>query len=169
MLQYPARWIRRICTGATGVLLAAPVALRAQQGQHVQLQQDHDDDPRTARTIAVLGVSTLPDDQRAIVYIRPHQRPSIAVVVRDGGGTAADLAAGYETALRMVKSDVVQHPKPGQESAQLRAVIGRSDVRALSPEQNAAYSRSLDHLAHSPHMQVSGIGDGKLLHIKRRG
>ncbi len=130
---------------------------------------DKDGDPRTASKIAIFGVSALPDSQRAVVYLRTRQHPSIVVVTRVQGGNASDLAAGYEAALKLVRSPGLNAALSRPDPTQMRVIVKQSDVARISATQKTAFAAYYGYLVKAPqHRSLPGIGEGQLIYIDKR-
>ena len=104
-----------------------------------------------------------------MVYVRPDQFPALLVVIREEAGTAEDLAAGYELALRLVGPGGLLQKKKDVSLQPTRIVLGPAQVHPLSEEQRPSILRSFKDLSRARHMTVPGIGTGRLLAIRKRG
>jgi len=113
----------------------------------------------------VMALSTLPADQRAVVYVRTNQFPGILVVIRRGTGTAEDLAAGYKTARRMVDPRTGLKGRMQGRGTTARAYVDSSQVRPLTGAEQAAFALYLEHLSQVAEFTIEGIGTGPLLRI----
>jgi hypothetical protein len=150
---------------ALSLLLLPFTAAPAQSSR----DDERENDPRTTTRIAVLAVSDLPADQRAVVYLCPRAQPSVVIVTRADGASSADLAAGYETALKLVRSQKMRGADLSQGTQLLRVVLGPANVSTLSAGQQSAFDGYRANLRNAPRMKLPGIGEGRLLYIAKRG
>jgi hypothetical protein len=167
-MHLAAKLVCLLATSAAFEAVGAQVSTKHTAGAPLSTKRIHPEEPQSTRFVTVLGVATLPPDQRAVVYARPHSFPALLVVMRAKDGTAEDLAAGYEAALRMIGPNGPKHGKPVDPQAQMRTVIGPSAVRPLEDARRDAFARYVAHLARSNDVTVDGIGTGPLLRIAKR-
>ena len=157
--------LHHMCLRAIAV---ACVSLIASRSDAQSTEKIRGENPHSTRHVFVLGLSTLPAGQRRVVYVRPDQFPALLVAIHDKDGTADDLAAGYDLAVRLVGPMGLLQKKKDVMSKPVRIVLGPAQVQALSDERRADFARYLELVSRARHMTVPGIGSGPLLAIKKR-
>ena len=153
---------------ALRVLAIWCMSLIAIRGDAQSTEKIRGENPHSTRHVFVLGLSTLPAGQRAVVYVRPDQFPALLVVIREEEGTAEDLAAGYELALRVVGPEGLLQKKKDVNLQPTWIVLGPAQVRPRSKEQRGPIRRSSGNLSRARRMTVPRIGTGPLLAVRKR-
>jgi hypothetical protein len=161
--RFPSFTIFRLL--ALSSMLLSPLVADAQSSQGEEQERD----PRTTTKVAFLAVADLPSDQRAVVYLRPKAEPSVVVVTRSHLGSSADLAAGYEAALKVVRSRHMANANFSEGTPLMRIVLGPSDVPALSDAQRKAFDTYRGYLKNAASKRLDGIGEGHFMYISKRG